>query len=156
MRTTYNFTSPTLSVTYPWVILPSTLGHVTTFDHCGQELCTCLLRYTIPNLCALSACFWAQRDKKTILVENCFLFLLTALLAALARGCCRNSGIERLDNCFQIANFSGFEKFSFQLVLGFFHFYSCVHACVHVCGCGCDSACGQVCACVRVYTCVVG
>jgi len=51
-----------------------TLAYVTTFNHYGQELCTCLLRCNILILCALSACFWARRGEKTIFVGNCFIF----------------------------------------------------------------------------------
>jgi len=79
--------------------------------------------------------FLGVRRRKNHFGRKKFSFWLTALLAGLAGDSCgilvlhvliMFSGCEFLD-------FSGFEKFSFHLVLGGLQFYSYVPACICVC-----------------------
>ena len=87
-----------------------------------------------PHSLHFECMFLGVRRRKNHFGRKKFSFWLTALLAGLAGDSCgilvlhvliMFSGCEFLD-------FSGFEKFSFQLVWDFFHLYSCVPAYVCV------------------------
>jgi len=114
---------------WEWCGRRVTLEHVTTFNHCSQEWCTCLLRCTIPILCALSACFWARGSEKTISVKNCF-FSWLLFLQVWREVHVKILGLSIL-NCFEIAIFWIFlvlrdSRFNFN-----WGFISFIRACLH-------------------------